>query len=90
MNRYNEAFADVPEIIVQKEIPESDTTRHLYIIQLDLEKLFDHKLSHCAPVHEEHWAQELTKDIKYCFTSKAIVQIADELNEYIERLGLRQ
>jgi UDP-4-amino-4,6-dideoxy-N-acetyl-beta-L-altrosamine transaminase len=37
--RYNEAFADVPEIIVQKEIPESDTTRHLYIIQLDLDKL---------------------------------------------------
>ena len=52
--------------------------------------MFDHKLSSCAPVHEEHWAQELTKDIKYCFTSKAIVQIADELNEYIERLGLRQ
>ena len=58
--------------------------------KLDLEKLFDHKLSHCAPVHEEHWAQELTKDIKYCFTSKAICKIADELNDYIERLGLRQ
>lgn len=37
--RYNEAFADIPEIIVQREIPESDTTRHLYIIQLDLDKL---------------------------------------------------
>ncbi|MBQ9333466.1 MAG: UDP-4-amino-4,6-dideoxy-N-acetyl-beta-L-altrosamine transaminase [Lachnospiraceae bacterium] len=37
--RYNEAFADMPEIIVQREIPESDTTRHLYIIQLDLDKL---------------------------------------------------
>ncbi len=36
---YNEAFADMPEIIVQKEIPESDTTRHLYIIQLDPDKL---------------------------------------------------
>ena len=36
---YNEAFKDMPEIIVQKEIPESDTTRHLYIIQLNPEKL---------------------------------------------------
>lgn len=36
---YNEAFAEIPEIIVQKEIPEADTCRHLYIIQLELEKL---------------------------------------------------
>ena len=35
VNRYNEAFADLPEIIVQKEIPESDTTRHLYVIRLN-------------------------------------------------------
>ena len=39
VDKYNKAFASVPEIIVQKEIAESDTTRHLYIIQLDLEKL---------------------------------------------------
>ncbi|RKM57914.1 UDP-4-amino-4,6-dideoxy-N-acetyl-beta-L-altrosamine transaminase [Butyrivibrio sp. CB08] len=39
VNRYNEAFADMPEIIVQKEIPESDTTRHLYIIRLNKDKL---------------------------------------------------
>lgn len=36
VNRYNEAFAEMPEIIVQKEIPESDTTRHLYILRLNL------------------------------------------------------
>ena len=36
---YNEAFKDVPGIIVQKNIPESDTSRHLYIIRLDLDKL---------------------------------------------------
>lgn len=36
---YDEAFAQIPEIIVQKEIAESDTCRHLYIIQLDMEKL---------------------------------------------------
>lgn len=39
VQRYNEAFANIPEIIVQKEIPESDTCRHLYIIRLDLDKL---------------------------------------------------
>ena len=39
VKRYNEAFKDVPEIIIQEEIPESDTCRHLYIIQLDLDKL---------------------------------------------------
>lgn len=37
--RYNEAFENIPEIIVQKEISESDTCRHLYIIRLDLNKL---------------------------------------------------
>ena len=39
VKRYNEAFAEVPEIIVQKEISESDTCRHLYIIRLDFGKL---------------------------------------------------
>jgi dTDP-4-amino-4,6-dideoxygalactose transaminase len=39
VKKYNSEFESIPEIIVQKEIPESDTTRHLYIIQLDLEKL---------------------------------------------------
>ena len=39
VKRYDEAFGEVPEIIVQKEIPESDTCRHLYIIRLDLDKL---------------------------------------------------
>lgn len=39
VKRYNEAFEKMPEIVVQKDIPESDSVRHLYIIQLDLEKL---------------------------------------------------
>lgn len=39
VNKYNEAFKKVPGIIVQKEIPESETCRHLYIIRLDLDKL---------------------------------------------------
>lgn len=39
VKRYDEAFLDMPEIIVQKEIDESDTTRHLYIIRLNTERL---------------------------------------------------
>mgnify|MGYP004536878569 CR=1 FL=1 len=37
--KYNEAFAELPQIVVQKEIPESDTTRHLYILRLDPDRL---------------------------------------------------
>lgn len=32
--RYDEAFSKLPGIVVQKEIPESDTTRHLYILRI--------------------------------------------------------
>ena len=37
--RYDEAFAGIPQLRVQKEIPESDTTRHLYILRLVPERL---------------------------------------------------
>lgn len=37
--RYNEAFEALPEITVQREIPESDTTRHLYILRIRPELL---------------------------------------------------
>lgn len=39
VRRYNEAFSAMPELIVQQEIPESDSCRHLYILRLNLEKL---------------------------------------------------
>ncbi len=37
--RYNEAFSKLDCLFVQKEIPESDTTRHLYILRMVPEKL---------------------------------------------------
>ncbi len=37
--RYNEAFSEIPELTLQREIPESETCRHLYMIRLRLEKL---------------------------------------------------
>lgn len=36
---YDEAFQEMPEIIVQKEIPQSDTVRHLYLLWLNPERL---------------------------------------------------
>lgn len=37
--KYDEAFKDMPELFIQKSIPESDTTQHLYIIRLNPDKL---------------------------------------------------
>lgn len=39
VEKYNEAFGKMPELFVQEEIPESDTTRHLYILRICPEKL---------------------------------------------------
>lgn len=39
VKRYDEAFSEMPELFVQREIPESDTTRHLYILRIVPEKL---------------------------------------------------
>ena len=39
VKRYDEAFSELPQLFVQREIPESDTTRHLYILRLVPEKL---------------------------------------------------
>lgn len=35
VRRYDEAFSQMPELFVQREIPESDTTRHLYVLRLN-------------------------------------------------------
>jgi len=39
VEKYNEAFSKMDSLFVQKEIPESDTTRHLYILRIIPEKL---------------------------------------------------
>ena len=39
VEKYNQAFLEMPELFVQQEIPESDTTRHLYILRIRPEKL---------------------------------------------------
>lgn len=37
--KYDQAFEKMPQIFIQKEIEQSDTCRHLYIIRLNLEQL---------------------------------------------------
>ena len=39
VEKYDEALINIPEIVLQKEIPLSNTVRHLYIVQLKLEAL---------------------------------------------------
>lgn len=39
VNKYNEAFSKIEQLFVQKEIPESETTRHLYILRIKPETL---------------------------------------------------
>lgn len=39
VRRYDEAFSQVPELIVQKEYSESESYRHLYILRLNPDKL---------------------------------------------------
>ena len=39
VKRYNDAFSKLDTITVQEEIPQSDTTRHLYILRIKSDKL---------------------------------------------------
>ena len=39
VKQYNEAFAKLPQLQIQEEIPQSDTTRHLYILRIRPEML---------------------------------------------------
>lgn len=39
VERYDREFLQMEELVVQREIPESDTTRHLYILRLNLDRL---------------------------------------------------
>jgi UDP-4-amino-4,6-dideoxy-N-acetyl-beta-L-altrosamine transaminase len=80
VERYNAVFAEMPEIIVQREIPESDTTRHLYILRLNLEKLscdrrqfFDAMCAehigcqvHYLPVYWHSWYEKLGYEKGLC------------------------
>jgi len=82
---YDEAFSRLTEIIIQKEIPESDTSRHLYIIRIDESKLncgrkeFFHALAaeniqpqiHYIPVYWAPYYQALGYPMGLCSNAEA-------------------
>ncbi|MBR5579420.1 MAG: UDP-4-amino-4,6-dideoxy-N-acetyl-beta-L-altrosamine transaminase [Lachnospiraceae bacterium] len=39
VKQYDEAFSKLPQLQIQEEIPQSDTTRHLYILRIRPEKM---------------------------------------------------
>lgn len=80
VERYDQAFANIPQIQVQREIPESETTRHLYILRLKLDKLncdrrqfFDAMSAeniccqvHYLPVYWHSWYEKLGYEKGIC------------------------
>ncbi len=88
VERYDEAFGKIPEITIQKEIPESDTVRHLYIIQLNLEMLkcgrrevFDALQAegigvnvHYIPVNSFPYYQRLGYQVESCPNAKRLYE----------------
>ena len=59
--RYNKAFANFDLVTLQKEIPESDTTRHLYILNLNLEKLSVTR----KEIHDALWTENICCNVHY-------------------------
>lgn len=55
-----------------------------YVVDLDL--LMRYKSDYCAPIHEEHWADALIKQIKYRFTVEQIKHIAENLTNYAKEI----
>ena len=39
VEKYDKVFSAMPQLFIQQEIPQSDTTRHLYVIRLNPDKL---------------------------------------------------
>ncbi len=77
VNQYNQAFSRIPEVTVQKEIPESDTTRHLYILRFNLDKL---KVSR-REIFDALWAENIHCNVHY---------IPVYYHPYYQRLGYRK
>lgn len=77
VQRYDEIFSTMPEIQVQKEIPQSDTTRHLYILRLNLEKLTCTHREFFDALYAEH-------------TCPQVHYLPVYLHSYYEKLGYRK
>ena len=88
VKQYDEAFESVPEITIQKEIEESNTSRHLYVIRLNTELLTVGRDEiygaltaeniglqvHYMPVYWHPYYQELGYDKGLCPNSEALYE----------------
>ncbi|MBQ9437518.1 MAG: UDP-4-amino-4,6-dideoxy-N-acetyl-beta-L-altrosamine transaminase [Lachnospiraceae bacterium] len=88
VRRYDEAFSSIPGLIVQKEIPESDTARHLYILRFDRksfsvsrEEIFKALLAegvqgnvHYIPVYYHPYYQRLGYEKGLCLEAEALYE----------------
>lgn len=74
---YNQAFSQVPGLILQKTIPESDTTRHLYLLRLDLNRMRATR----RQIFEELKAENIYCNVHY---------IPTYLFPYYQKLGYRE
>lgn len=73
VNKYNEAFAEMPEVVIPYQSPDSDSSWHLYILKLNLHKLTNDRSEifeklialnigvnvHYIPVHTLNYYQQL-------------------------------
>lgn len=51
---YNEEFSKMPEIILPKEIPQSDTVRHIYVVRLNTKQLNANRNTVLRALHAEN------------------------------------
>ncbi len=77
VKKYNAAFSDMPEIRVQREIPESDTTRHLYILRLRPERLNCDR----REFFDALWAENICSQVHYLPVYR---------HSYYEKLGYKR
>lgn len=77
VKKYDAAFSDMPEIRVQREIPESDTTRHLYILRLRPERLNCDR----REFFDALWAENICSQVHYLPVYR---------HSYYEKLGYKR
>ncbi len=94
--KYDKAFAGMPQIKIQKEIPESDTVRHLYVLRLNTELLtcdrrqfFDalweeniHSQVHYLPVYRHSYYEKLGYEKGLCPNAEKYYEEAMSLPLY--------
>ena len=88
VNMYNEAFKDMPQLTLQREIPESDSVKHLYILRFNLKQIQRSRLQiynellergivcnvHYIPVYYHPYYQKLGYQKGICPNAEALYE----------------